>query len=109
MRLEDELRDALRASEPPDGFDRRVLERLEAHRAARSAPPPMSSGARWKGRLMAIAASVTVVMASGWYYEHRAAEERGARAAQNLRAALYIASEKLTTVQRRVNGSEPRE
>ena len=90
-RLDEELREALRREEPPDGFTERVL--------ARAAAQPVRPG-RWErfaGRFRlprmrwVAAVAMSLVLISGYAY-HREQQRRaeGERAKQQVLLALWI-------------------
>jgi hypothetical protein len=83
--FEDQLRQALRRREPPDGFARRV-----AGKAAASRRP---AAAKWLGA--AIAASLLLLVGGMQYQRYR-----GERAKEQLMMAVEITAEKITLVRR---------
>ncbi|HVT47532.1 MAG TPA: hypothetical protein VHD57_07075 [Vicinamibacterales bacterium] len=98
MPLDDELRRALARTPPPADFDVRVMARL-AEDASRSAAA--RSPRRWL-RWAAAAAVVATLLGAAGYREHHVRVEQAARAADELRTALAITSDKLAIVQQRV-------
>jgi hypothetical protein len=108
--MNDELRRALRRVEPPAGFAERVLERAARGdapaTAAREDTPRVLLGGplvRW-----ATAAAVAIAVTSGgvWYRaEQRQAQ--GEEARRQLLIGLRIASDKLQSVQLKINQRRP--
>jgi hypothetical protein len=109
--MNDELRRALRRVEPPAGFAERVLERAARGDAPATAAhqniPRVLLGrplVRW-----ATAAAVAIAVTSGgvWYRaEQRQAQ--GEEARRQLLSGLRIASERLQSVQLKINQRRPR-
>jgi hypothetical protein len=85
--FEDELRSALRRTEPPAGFASRVVARTG------SKPAP-----NWRGWLAAAVAACALLTAGG--VEYRRYE--GREASRQLLVALEIAGSKLTIAQERI-------
>ncbi len=101
MNLEHELRQALRRTSPPAGFDQRVLDRI-ASNAAVPAPSPQT---RWTRLALPVAASLTLALAGGYYLQQHERQEQQVQAEQAARdvvQALQIASEKVSAVQVKV-------
>jgi anti-sigma factor RsiW len=98
MSLDDDLQRALRRTSPDEGFDRRVVERLEA----RASRPP--SRAPWlTGRLIVpAAAALMVALGYGIFVSRTPQTSDAARAAAEVNQALEIASRKLVLAQRHV-------
>ena len=105
MRLEDDLRRALRADDAPEGLEARVLARVASAQARidsmLTVPPNVRPlrAVRW----VALAASLIVAAAGAFYYEQQLGQAEGERAAHEVRQALQIASDKLALVGRRIN------
>jgi hypothetical protein len=94
--FEDELRSALRRVEPPEGFARRVMERLDFDSDRRTVPP---RGQRiWWTRWAAAAA--VVILATGLVLYRRRRAGEAARAETLM--ALRIASRQFNGVLKRV-------
>jgi hypothetical protein len=111
MSLDDRLRRALGSRPAPDGFEERVMARLAARTPASvssgstSGRPHLHRPWRW-----AAAAALVAAMAGGaGYYQHQARVDAGARAADELRTALAIASDKLAIAQQRVQHTAARQ
>jgi hypothetical protein len=101
-RLEDELRNALRREEPPQGFASRVLARAEAGPAPRRwfAWPPL----RWASAVTAVA-----VVAGGLSYEReRRTRAEGERAKEQVLLALHITGSKLQFVKEKIHELDSR-
>ena len=107
MKLEHELRQALRRKQPADGFDDRVLERIASGEPSRSALPSID----WRRFAMPVAASIALVIGGSYYVIQREAQRpvpvatqylEGERAVHNVVRALAIASEKVSEVQIKV-------
>jgi hypothetical protein len=90
--FDDQLKQALKRSEPSGDFSARVL--------ARCAEPKRS--ALWNWRLAAVAATL-VALSSLVAYRHYEYEVRGEAAKQQLLVAFRIAGQKLQSAQERVN------
>jgi hypothetical protein len=93
MKLDDELRDALRREEPSAGFANRVLARTE-RRAAGS----WFGAWRWS-----LAGALSILLAlAGFEFRREQQRAAGERAKQELLTALRITGSKLQLVQRKV-------
>ena len=107
--LDDELKNALRREEPPDGFAERVLGRLaeplQAEHRARAFPlSSIQTGAGSHIKQWAAAAALVAAVAGGIQYrtaQKERAEGEAARARVML--ALHIAGSKLQLVQTKIN------
>ena len=98
MNLEQELRRSLRKEPPPAGFADRVAARIAKGPAVQATVPRHSSRGMW----LALAASLTIAVTSGWMYEqHRTRVERE-HAAEQVQLALRIAGQTLADVQVRL-------
>ncbi|HEY0593982.1 MAG TPA: hypothetical protein VGF40_19580 [Thermoanaerobaculia bacterium] len=97
MNFEEQLRQALRRPEAPEGFAGRVLARVGEETSARG-----HSHAR--RRALGAAAAVLVLALGGWGSWRVEQQRRAERAAEDAVAALRIASEKInlarTTIER---------
>lgn len=121
-RLEEQLRQALRAEDPPAGFAQRVLERAAQQAQAASTPLAPTRSFWWQrlrltaspwgaiglggGRAWAAAVAAIVLLAAGiGWYQRQAAQEEAKRQAE-LRArnqalyALQLTSEKIGPARR---------
>lgn len=106
MSLEQELRRALRRTDPAIGFDDRVLARIRAGETVR-APQTQS---RWARFSLPIAASLMLAAGATYYVQYQqhqqtAAREQQAyaeRAAREVVLALQIASETVSAAQAKV-------
>ena len=98
-RLEEELRNAMRREEPPEGFLERVL--AQAARKKRSA---WSCVFAWNGLRWAAAGALCLVLAGAGMEYRKAQQERvrGESAKAQLMLALRIAGHKLQIAQTRV-------
>lgn len=99
--MDDELRNALRREEPPQGFADRVLQR-----AARGAHPRRTTRADWPFMRWAAAAAIVAALAGGFQYravvQEREERIRGEAAKEQVIQALRIAGSKLQLVQSKV-------
>jgi hypothetical protein len=96
MKLEDELRNALRRQDPPAGFAERVIQQAGPARANfRPAQPKRRPYVWWPAFAAAAAA---VVFSLSVENRHRQEEEAGRQAI----VALRIASQKLNAVREKV-------
>ena len=103
MGLEQELRHALRRTDPPTGFDRKVLSQLGSGGTRVRLPV---AGRRWRRAALPIAASVMLAL-GGAYFMHqqsrgRDAEAHTEQAARDVVLALEITSEKIAAAQERL-------
>lgn len=101
--MHDELRDALRRAEPPDGFAERVMARASRDVHPRQQP------SRFRA-LAALAVAATLVLAisgAAWY---RAEERRreGEEAKRQVLMSLNIAGSKLRAVQIQITHEQER-
>ncbi len=99
--LDDELKSALRPSDPPAGFSRRVLARIEAASEERAKQKPWParvarafrfSGVRWAA---AAAACLLVGIGIVQYRRYQRVKAEGEMARAQVMLALRIASDKL--------------
>lgn len=104
MSLEHELRSALKRTDPPSGFDDRVMSRIVRGDTA----PVRTATPRWVSIVLPIAASVMVAVGASYYVQQH--QQRQARAAQaeteqhvsDVVLALRVASETVAAAQARV-------
>ncbi len=98
-RLEDELRNAMRREEPPEGFAERVLARASEKRQSVWTGVFASRQLRW-----ALAGALCLVLVVSGVEYKRAKEERarGEAAKEQLMLALRITADKLQLVQEKV-------
>lgn len=96
MKLEDELRNALRRQDPPAGFAERVIQQAGPARANFRPAPPKRRPLLWWPAFAAAAAAV--VFSISVENRHREEEEAGRQAI----VALRIASQKLNQVRDKV-------
>lgn len=102
MSLEHELRSALKRTDPPSGFDDRVMSRI----ARGDTAPVRTPRPQWVRVVLPIAASVMVAVGASYYVQ----QQRQARAAQaeteqhvsDVVLALRVASETVAAAQARV-------
>lgn len=104
MNLDHELRRALKRTDPPGGFDDRVLSRIAAGETVRmTAPQP-----RWARAVLPLAASLMLAFGATYYMQqqqHRQAREaqmQAEQAARDVVFALQVASEKVAAAQTKV-------
>ena len=94
MKLEQDLKRALRRESPAPGFAGRVLSRIEQ-------PEVRKRPVWWR----AAAASVTLAVLLGGYGAHKVAQHRAEeQAAEQVLLAMQIASEKVRYAQQEVRG-----
>jgi hypothetical protein len=100
-RFEEELREALRREDPPEGFARRVLARVERRERRNSWlrwPAVFHAPAlRWATALAAFALAVGV-----YDYRRKAEQAEGERARQEVMQALRITGSKLRLAEAKV-------
>ena len=105
--IEEQLKRALRACEPPDGFIGRVLARAEQERCQIA---PRFSWKRWRVpslRWAAVAALVAIAVTGIGYDVRERQEEAEARAAkQQVMLALRITGSKLRVAKQKVKAVE---
>lgn len=94
--LEKQLRDALRAVDPPAGFAARVSERTQPRRWQRRWLPMQG---QWASAALAASVLATLVLGYGWQM-HR--ERQGQQARQQLIEALRVTGAKLDLAYRGV-------
>ncbi len=93
MNLEDQVKDALRRQDPPEGFAERVIRRAgPAHATIQATRPRRSFAWRWPAM-----AAVAAALAFGIFLQYRRAQE--ARASQQAIQALRIVAEELNMAQ----------
>jgi len=117
--VHDELKQALRREEPPEGFTERVLRRV-GEEQIRLKPDPMwdpasaglngrlggSKGPARHGAFVRLAAAASIVAAVAGGIEYRAIQREraeGEAAKARVTLALHIASSKLQLVQSKIN------
>ena len=104
MSLEQELRRALKRTDPPRGFDDRVLSRIASGETVQMP----AARHRWTLVLLPIAASLMLAFGATYYIQYqqqRQAHEVRAQTEQTTREvvlALQIASEAISAAQARV-------
>ena len=106
--MHDELREALRRVEPPDGFAERVMRR------AAEVPPKraeLAEAPEWHGMLvtrLAIAATLVITIGAGAWYSAEERRRDGEEAKRQVLVSLNIAGSKLRQVQMRINHEQER-
>ena len=102
--MDDELREALRRRSPSEGFADRVMERVGREGSVAEMPkaPPRPANPWW--RMMAIAASILLLLSVGMsrYEKQRRERERAEAAKDQLFAALRLTAGKLQTARARI-------
>ena len=103
MRLEQDLRQALKRKDPPRGFDERVLSKIASGERAHVLAPT----GRRRQLLLPVAASLMLTFGATYYVQQqqRRAHEARVHAEQtagNVVLALQVASETLSAAQARV-------
>lgn len=109
-RLDEELRQALRRREPPEGFAERVLTRaaMQAPRRRwlgvlnRMQPPQL----RWAA---AVAVVVAMLIGGAQYQQQRQRQMRGEQAKQKVVLALRIAADQLELTRQKIQQLNARE
>jgi hypothetical protein len=101
MNLEDQLRDALRREDPPQGFAERVIQQ--------AGPAPVQfrhAGPKWRFRFLwsAVAAAAAAALLFSIAVQYRRAQD--ARTAEQAIQALQIVAEELSVAQSQVLNSE---
>jgi hypothetical protein len=104
MSLEQELRRALKRTDPPRGFDDRVLSRIARGETVRITRPART----WTHAFLPIAASLMLAFGATYYMQQQ--QQRQARAAQaeteqnvsDVVLALQVASETVAAAQAKV-------
>jgi hypothetical protein len=99
--LEQRLRRALEAPEPPAGFSARVMARLAADSPARQ---PARAPRRWLAFALAASFALAIALPLAWHYEQ---ERAGLKARAQLIEALRVSSQKLDLAYRMVNRPAP--
>ena len=106
---DDDLRRALERVDPPEGFAKRVLQRVspkqpKAAKADRQLPSRSVAPLRW-----AIAATLVLATAGGggvWYRAEERRKEQGEEAKRQVLVSLSIAGGKLKSIETRINREE---
>jgi hypothetical protein len=105
MSLEQELRRALRRTDPSSGFDDRVLAKIASGESVQVARSPN----KWARLSLPIAASVMLAVGATYYVQHQEHQQRLARehahaeqAAREVVFALQIASDTVAAAQAKV-------
>jgi len=103
--MDNELRDALRRVEPPDGFAERVMKRAAGQTSRLRDVPSLR-----RDRLSMLAAAAALVIAIGGGFWYRAEERRreGEEAKRQVLQSLSIAGSKLRAVQMKINHEQER-
>jgi hypothetical protein len=101
-RLDNELRNAMRREEPPEGFAGRVLARVQEQRQNAWAGIFGSRALRW---VLAGAVCLALAMAGAEYKRAQDERARGQAARQQLMLALRITADKLQLAQEKVQHS----
>lgn len=96
MDFEQELKQALRRTEPPAGFTNRVMARIESRRPA----PSYSSPSRWL--TLALAASVMVATFGGLWYREEQQRAQAENAKEQILLAMQITARQINHVQQKV-------
>jgi hypothetical protein len=99
--MHDELRDALRRVEPPDGFADRVLQRANRQSPVRHQPSRFTAPIRW-----AIAATLVAATGGGLWYRAEERRREGEEAKRQVLLSLSIAGNKLQEIEMKVNRRE---
>jgi hypothetical protein len=104
--MNDELRRALRRVEPPAGFAERVLERAARGDAPATAARHDTARALLRGPMLRWAAAAALAIAvtgGGVWYRAEQRQAQGEDARRQVLIGLRIASDKLQSVQLKVN------
>jgi hypothetical protein len=105
MRMDEDLRRALRRTEAPAGFTERTLARIASGDDRHE--PNRATFHRWS---MVLAASVSLVLVVGGsrYFAHRLAIHEAERARRDVETALRVVSRTLNDVQIKVAAAAQR-
>jgi hypothetical protein len=95
MKIDDELRHALRRESPPEGFRDRVMHRIAAE--------PKRSYHRW--RVAAAVMLLTTGTIAGITMHHIERQREGERAREQVLLALHIAGKKVNYVRDTLKGN----
>ena len=99
-RLDDALREALRREEPPEGFERRLMAKVELRRTKLDSSARIGGWFRMPRLRLAMAlAALTLAVCAGQYWRWRGERERGELAKRQYMLALRIAGSKLHKAQ----------
>jgi hypothetical protein len=97
---DDDLKQALRRVEPPDGFDQRVLARLDQpSRQHRRTAPRFTAWVTAAGLSFASLGGIAI-------YQHQLEQRKGMEARDQLMLALRITGKKLDAVRSTINNEE---
>lgn len=103
--LEDDLRAALRPVDPPEGFEQRVMARLDS-----GGGPVRRPAARAFSSWAAAAAGLAFASVAGIaVYNHQQEQRRGLEARDQLVLALQITGKKLDAVRTQINNNSNHE
>jgi len=107
--MHDELRDALRRVDPPDGFAARVIASAGGPQRVRvDGHATDAAGPRRRLSLLAIAATLCIAAGAGVWYRADTRRREGEEAKRQVLVSLNIAGSKLREVQMRINHEEER-
>jgi hypothetical protein len=104
--IEEQLKRALRASEPPDGFVGRVLARAEQERSQLAPRFPWKRRRVPSLRWAAVAALVAIAVTGIGYDVHERQEAEARAAKQQVMLALRITGSKLRVAKQKVKAVE---
>lgn len=99
MNLEDQLRQALRREDPPEGFAERVIQQAGPARLQFRSPERRRPRFRFLWPAVSVAAAAAMVFSLSVSYRHVQEERAGRQAIE----ALQIVAEQLNMVQSEVN------
>ncbi len=101
--MEDDLRRALRRKEPPEGFARRVMERLGEAPARPGVPWVLAARGSWWRAAAAAVCVVVLTVGGALRYEHDRRDRLAAEAARDqLLTALRLTAGKLKMTRARI-------
>ena len=108
--MHEELRDAMRRVDPPEGFADRVFARVDRQQPEPGSPkrPRAAKAARGRLRVFAVAASLVIAIGAGLWYRAEERRREGEEAKRQVLLSLNIAGSKLRAVQSRINHEQER-
>jgi hypothetical protein len=105
--MHDDLRDALRRVDPPEGFAERVIRNARSVRNVRLKPDATNVGATKTLARCAIAATLVAAVGGGaWYRAEERRRAEGEEAKRQVLRSLNIAGSKLRSIEMKVNTHE---
>jgi len=105
--MHDELRDAFKRVEPPQGFAERVMAKASGGQTSRLRDVPSLRRGVALARL-AVAATLVLTIGGGTWYGLEMRRREGEEAKRQVLMSLNIAGSKLRTVQMKINHEQGR-